>query len=218
VTAPADRRARKKAQTRAEVLRTAQALFAERGFDAVTISDIATAADVAVQTVFNHFAGKEELFFADRMPWLDGPADAVRHRPEGVAPLAALRAYSTDLVAWALEQNGSAERRALVATLQASPALRAALPAVHQQAERRLAAALAAAWQDADEDADRTRVAASLAAALWIAGARALLTELSRLPEGAGAAEARAAVEDLAKRLFDRLETGLVTLLELPAG
>jgi AcrR family transcriptional regulator len=217
VTAPADRRARKKAQTRAEVLRTAQALFAERGFDAVTISDIATAADVAVQTVFNHFSGKEELFFADRTPWLDGPADAVRTRPEGVAPLTALRAYTTDLVRWALEQSGAPERRAFVVTLQASPALQAALPAVQRQAEQRLAAALATAWQPAVQDAGRARRAASLAAALWLAGARALLAELSGRPEDDEAAETPAAVEDLAKRLFDRLETDLLTLLDLPA-
>jgi hypothetical protein len=74
-----DRRARKKAQTREHVRRTAQQLFAERGFDAVTIADIAAAADVAVQTVFNHFATKEELFFYDRTPWRDG-------RPRRCAP------------------------------------------------------------------------------------------------------------------------------------
>ena len=53
-----DRRARKKAQTREQILRVAQSLFAEHGFDAVTISDVANGADVAVQTVFNHFATK----------------------------------------------------------------------------------------------------------------------------------------------------------------
>src|SRR3712207_4046239 len=86
-----DRRARKKAATRALVLETAQRLFSERGFDAVTIADIASTADVAVQTVFNHFATKEELFFTGRTHWVDGPAQAVRSRPDGVPPLAALR-------------------------------------------------------------------------------------------------------------------------------
>ena len=71
----------------------AHRLFAEHGFDAVTIADIAGQADVAVQTVFNHFATKEELFFDDRADWVDGAAAAVRSRPEGVAPLAALRAH-----------------------------------------------------------------------------------------------------------------------------
>ena len=67
-----DRRARKKAQTREQIQRVAQGLFAERGFEAVTIADIASGADVAVQTVFNHFSSKEELFFDGRTPWSRG--------------------------------------------------------------------------------------------------------------------------------------------------
>jgi AcrR family transcriptional regulator len=218
----ADRRARKKAQTRSLVLTTAQRLFAERGFDAVTIADVAAAADVAVQTVFNHFSGKEELFFADRTPWLDGLADAVRTRPSGVAPLAALRAYTTDLVRATMEQTCTAERRAVLATLEASAALRSALPVVYEQAERRLAVALAEAWRATpgeDDDAGQTRIAASLTAALWTAGVRAVLAELHQLPAGDVTTTAqRAAVEDLAKRTFDRLETGLAALLDLPAS
>ena len=49
-------------------------MFAERGFEAVTIADVARGADVAVQTVFNHFATKEELFFDGRADWVDGAA------------------------------------------------------------------------------------------------------------------------------------------------
>ena len=214
---PADRRARKKAQTRALVLATAQRLFAERGFDAVTIADVAAAADVAVQTVFNHFSGKEELFFADRTPWLDGLADAVRTRPSGVAPLTALRAYTTDLVRATMEQTCTAERRAVLATLEASAALRSALPVVYEQAERRLAAALAEAWRPSpgeDDDAGQTRVAAT--AALWTAATRTVLTELHELPaDPTEATEQRAAAEDLAKQVFDRLESGLATLLDV---
>ena len=76
-----DRRARKKAQTREQIRRVAHRMFAERGFETVTIADIAAGADVAVQTVFNHFATKEELFFADRADWVDGAAEAVRSPP-----------------------------------------------------------------------------------------------------------------------------------------
>jgi AcrR family transcriptional regulator len=218
-----DRRARKKAQTRAEVLRAAQRLFAERGFDEVTIADVAAAADVAVQTVFNHFAGKEELFFAGRTPWVDGPADAVRSRPDGVAPLAALRGYTTGLVRSSLEQSCTPEQRAVVATLESSAALQNALPAVQRQAELRLAAALAEAWAPAgadtgEEAAREIRMSASLTAALWVAATRTLVQELRGLPaDGDEAARARAEVEALAERVFDRLETGLVTLLDLPA-
>jgi len=75
-----DRRARKKAQTREQIRTVAHRLFADVSFTAVTIADIAREADVAVQTVFNHFATKEELFFDGRTPWVEGPAAAVRTR------------------------------------------------------------------------------------------------------------------------------------------
>ena len=214
---PADRRARKKAQTRALVLATAQRLFAERGFDAVTIADVAAAADVAVQTVFNHFSGKEELFFAERTPWLDGLADAVRNRPAGTEPLGALRSYTTDLVRTTMDESCTAERRAVLATLTASAALQNALPVVFSQAERRLAAALAEAWRSAGADgAPEARMAGSLTAALWTAATRTVLTELHELPiDPTEATEQRAAAEDLAKQVFDRLESGLATLLDV---
>src|SRR5215218_3583552 len=94
-----DRRARKKARTRTLIRETAQRLFAERGFEGVTIADIAAAADVAVQTVFNHFPTKEDLFFDGHTPWVEGAAEAVRSRPPGTAPLDAPHAHLVERVA-----------------------------------------------------------------------------------------------------------------------
>src|SRR5215213_4203016 len=76
-------RSQKKAQTRARIVNAAQQLFAASGFEAVTITEIAAAAEVSVQTVFNHVASKEELFFAERAAWVEGPAEAIRTRPPG---------------------------------------------------------------------------------------------------------------------------------------
>jgi AcrR family transcriptional regulator len=64
VTAPPGRRERKKAATRQKIAETAQRLFLERGYDPVGIRDVAAEADVAVTTVFAHFASKEALVFA----------------------------------------------------------------------------------------------------------------------------------------------------------
>ncbi|WP_043465310.1 TetR/AcrR family transcriptional regulator [Kitasatospora sp. MBT66] len=62
-TEPAGRRERKKAATRQKIADTALRLFLERGYDAVGIRDVAAEADVAVTTVFAHFASKEALVF-----------------------------------------------------------------------------------------------------------------------------------------------------------
>ncbi len=63
MTAPPGRRERKKAATRRKIADTALRLFLERGYDAVGIRDVAAEADVAVTTVFSHFASKEALVF-----------------------------------------------------------------------------------------------------------------------------------------------------------
>jgi len=56
-------RERKKRETRAAISRVATELFYERGFDAVTVDDVARAAKVSKMTVFNYFARKEDLMF-----------------------------------------------------------------------------------------------------------------------------------------------------------
>ncbi|MEU4582145.1 helix-turn-helix domain-containing protein [Kitasatospora aureofaciens] len=63
MTAPPGRRERKKAATRQKIADTALRLFLERGYEAVGIRDVAAEADVAVTTLFSHFASKEALVF-----------------------------------------------------------------------------------------------------------------------------------------------------------
>ncbi|MGW7075320.1 TetR/AcrR family transcriptional regulator [Streptomyces sp. NPDC054866] len=63
MTAPTGRRERKKAATRQNIAETALRLFLERGYEAVGIRDVAAEADVAVTTLFSHFASKEALVF-----------------------------------------------------------------------------------------------------------------------------------------------------------
>ena len=56
-------RERKKEQTRQLIAETARRLFGERGFERVTVAEIARAADVSEQTVFNYFPTKEDLVY-----------------------------------------------------------------------------------------------------------------------------------------------------------
>lgn len=84
------RRERKKAELRTRISDVATALFLERGFDAVSVSEIAEAADVARPTVFAHFARKEDLLF-DRYPEAEAlVVAAVTDRPAGTSAVAAL--------------------------------------------------------------------------------------------------------------------------------
>lgn len=209
-----DRRARKKARTRAEIRTVAQRLFAANGFDAVTIADIAAEADVAVQTVFNHFATKEELFFDGRTPWVEGPAEAVRSRPASVPPLCALRAYLVDAVAALAGAHASPERRCFLATIEASPALQVRELQLVHESERLLAEALTEAWTEeraADllVQGDPGRSAA-LTAATWLAIARVLLVGQRSAPaEGKAPTRSAEEIATLIHRLLTRLEQGL---------
>ncbi|WP_158545959.1 TetR/AcrR family transcriptional regulator [Blastococcus sp. TF02A-30] len=206
-----DRRAAKKARTRELVRSTAHRLFAERGFDAMTIADVARDADVAVQTVFNHFATKEELFFDGRTPWVAGSAEAVRTRTPGTSPLTALRDHLLALVAGQLGSLACAERRSYVATVEASETLRARERELAAEAERRLAAALLEAWRD-EEAAGRPmafppEVTAPLVAAMWLSAVRVLIVEnRGRVVTGeTDAATVSAAVEHVADRVLGHL-------------
>ncbi len=60
---PSDRRARKRLATRQAISDAATRLFIARGFDHVTVDEIAAEADVGLMTVFNHFLRKEDMFF-----------------------------------------------------------------------------------------------------------------------------------------------------------
>jgi len=206
-----DRRARKKAQTRGSIRTVAHRLFGARGFDAVTIADVAREADVAVQTVFNHFATKEELFFDGRADWVDAAAGAVRERAVGVPPLSALREHLLTTVTDYLESLRDPAVRAMIATLEASAALSAYERELHHESVRRLSAALTEALDLAvparPAPADEPRLMASLTAAVWMAAIRALLIEQRSLLVRTGADRATSAtIELLARRVLEQFE------------
>ncbi len=214
-----DRRAAKKAQTRELLRSVAQGMFIERGFDAVTIADIAQQAQVAVQTVFNHYATKEDLFFEGHTPWLDGPADAVRRREPGVLPMVALRTYLVDEVSRIVGSFVCPDRRAYVASLHASDALRAYERELVHEAERRLGAALTEAWlaDDAVEAPADPQTAGPLTAAVWLSAARVMV--IQQRPElGAGFDPSRGpAARAFAERLLSQMETCLSMISGLPS-
>jgi len=78
-------RARKKQRTRQLIFEAAQRLFGERGFEAVSVAEIARAADVSEVTVFNYFPTKEDLFYGGMTDFEESLLEAVRTRRRGEA-------------------------------------------------------------------------------------------------------------------------------------
>ncbi|KOT87193.1 HTH-type transcriptional regulator TcmR [Streptomyces sp. NRRL F-5755] len=86
-------RERKKAQTRKRLADTAFTLFRERGFENVTVAEIADAAEVAVSTLFAYFPCKEALVFDAEEEYERALTAAVRDRTPGVSMLDALEEH-----------------------------------------------------------------------------------------------------------------------------
>ena len=89
-------RERKKRETREAITRAAWKLFARRGFDAVTVADIARAAKVSEKTVFNYFPAKEDLVIGAGMQRTAALIDAVRARPPGASIVEPFRRWTMD--------------------------------------------------------------------------------------------------------------------------
>jgi AcrR family transcriptional regulator len=90
---PQGLRERKKQRTREQIIGAAMGLFAERGYHATTIADIATAADVAPRTFFSYFPSKEAVVFYNVERDLDALASTLRDRPSGETTFDALRRW-----------------------------------------------------------------------------------------------------------------------------
>jgi AcrR family transcriptional regulator len=124
----AGRRERKKAATRNAIAEAAMRLFVERGYDRVTVREVAEEADVSATTLLNYFPTKESLVF-DRAADIEASlVRAIVERALGVSPLAALRAHVQERVTRATSAGGDAARfRALV---------QSALPLVHYERDQ----------------------------------------------------------------------------------
>jgi len=145
-----ERRENNKRETRQKLSDVATELFCERGFEAVTLDEIAAAAGVSKMTVFNYFGRKEELMLDRTDDLLLLPVRiAIRERPSGQAPVDALHG----LVAKLREQNQQLARidsRSVGwwRVVSASPALKARLHELEDEAKEGLALELAGSKPD----------------------------------------------------------------------
>jgi AcrR family transcriptional regulator len=84
-------RERRKQANRELIAATAARLFAERGYEQVAVIDVARAADVSEQTVYNHFPTKEHLVLDRDEELRDRLVEHIRGRPAGISPADAIR-------------------------------------------------------------------------------------------------------------------------------
>ncbi|MFF0344387.1 TetR/AcrR family transcriptional regulator [Kribbella sp. NPDC004875] len=198
------RRERKKQQTRQAISDVATNLFLERGFDAVTVAEVARAADVAVQTVFNHFPAKEDLFF-DESGWWRGPARAIREAPPGADPVDVLEAQYLAVTRERLEVGHLATWKQFVRTIEGSPALLARRRLTADELETSLTEAL----DERSPDHLRNRLTAALYAAAQKVLEERLMTVLPDDATPDELAQAQTELEQAITQVFAVLRRGL---------
>ncbi|HET9771841.1 MAG TPA: TetR family transcriptional regulator [Acidimicrobiia bacterium] len=116
-------RERHRKRTAADLEEAALNLFCERGFDAVTVDDIAAAADVSRRTFFRYYASKEDVILSDHPKRLDELQAALDRRPADEPALTALRHAILSLAGTLQEDREHMLRRFRLVT--STPALEA---------------------------------------------------------------------------------------------
>ena len=197
-------RERNKRRTRLEISNVATRMFIERGFDEVTIAEVAAEAGVAKMTVTNHFPRKEDLVLDLHEELVTSPARAVAERTAGESALVALRRAYFDALA-RRDAAAGFSRPEFARMLTGSPALLARLREVDEQRENALAETLAAETGVGPDD-----IVVRTAAAQLTAVGRVLFHEaLRQTLAGADRDEIAASLATAAGRAFSLLEPSL---------
>jgi AcrR family transcriptional regulator len=161
-------RERKKQQTRETIARAAHELFAERGYHATTLPDIAQAADVSTRTIFAYFPSKEDILFSDFPVMKEALARALAERPDGVGTLETVREFI--LSSHGIKKSKLDEE--LNRCVQTDETLRSHLRARIAQLEDLIAGAIAKDLGAPENDLRAHVVAASLTAAFIVLSER----------------------------------------------
>ncbi|UBU16715.1 TetR/AcrR family transcriptional regulator [Nonomuraea gerenzanensis] len=194
-------RERKKEETRRRISEVALRLFDERGYDAVTVNEVAEAAGVAKVTLFAYFPSKDCLVL-DAVK--DDTAALVAGRAEGQSPLGALRAHYRGMAARGTGEVDVEGLMTRIRVISSSPALLAGVHQTNMAQRHELAAALAGAG-------------AGRAATLLAAQVTAAITTLQesffhRLSTGVPLEEAGRLLGEEVELAFDLLEHGFSSI------
>ncbi|MET7478597.1 TetR family transcriptional regulator [Streptomyces sp. NPDC005648] len=196
-------RERKRQRMYQDVSETAIRLFLERGFDAVSVAEVAAAAEISKPTLFRYFPAKEDLVL-HRIA--DHEGEAARVVAEGPTPIAALRRHFLDGLERCDPVTGLNDHPRVLAfhsLLYGTPSLVARVHAYQQRSEAALADALGG-------DLD-----ARLAAGQIVAVQRVLALEnWRRIAAGEAVEAVRGDAVAAAERAFGRLAAGLPDLAQ----
>ena len=197
-------RARKKRAAREAIAATARRLFAERGFDAVTVAQIAAAADVSEKTVFNYFPTKEDLAFAGREEGIAQFVAAIAERPPGSSVLDVFRTMTTTVLD-VLVAGGDEDLLAVARIIRGSRTLQERLTVGWESGAAAITAVIATTSEAADDDL----VPAIVARTLWFTHRSIFLAALHGLLADEDREQLAAGLRVAADRAYDQLAGGL---------
>lgn len=198
-------RARKKKQTASRIWRVAVDLCSERGFDHVSVAEIAEAAEVSKMTVFNYFGTKEGVIVSPMEEHVGDPARAVRERQPGESAVAAMRSQFLERITVrdpSIGLSGDPRTLKVRQLISDTPTLAHRMVIFHMRSVQLLADALA------EETGDM--LLARVAAAQLIGARNALIVENHRRTlDGDPLEEIAKDCAEAAERVFGQVEKGL---------
>lgn len=197
-------RERKKQEVRTAISDAATRLFIERGFDNVTVAEIAEVADVSTMTVFNHFQRKEDLFFDREGQFIALVREAFAARQENESSVEVLHRLTHDLVK--KKQVPPPESLGFFDAVAQSASLRARARELRDLFSENIAEVLAAAVGRSTPD-----VEARLMASLFVAACQtALLESICLYRQGVSPAKTRRAIQQLLNRALKAVSTAAI--------
>jgi AcrR family transcriptional regulator len=197
-------RERKKRAARESIAGTARRLFAERGFDAVTVAEVAAAAQVSEKTVFNYFPTKEDLAFAGREEGIAQFVTAIVERPAGTPVLDVFRGM-TNTVLDVLVAGRNEDLLAVARIIRGSRTLQERLTVGWESGATAITAVIAETSGADDGDL----VPAVVARTLWFTHRSIFLAALNGLLAEEDPEQLAARLRVTADRAYDQLAGGL---------